>query len=162
MWRWSCARPLAGGDAQSGQGNGGLGRKPGTKRVAEAEKRGRGPLSLLNQVQAPRACPLSPGPHHCRVILWLLEAFQRRRGWSFLKAKYQTLALFCLLSTHQPFLPIQLPANCSQEKAAQAEGCLNQREAGRWYLMVEAGHSGEELPEQPQKPWKPTSQGKWG
>lgn len=68
-----CAKALKHGDdpgrdfglvrMQSGWGPGRLGGGPGRGVVAEEEGKGRDPLSLLDQVQAPRAGPFLPGPY---------------------------------------------------------------------------------------------------
>lgn len=114
----------------------------------------------------PRPCQsLSPWCH-CRPFCGS-QKLSRCGGGGFFQPQVSNTGFRSLLSSEPspsglpPFPPIQPPANCTQEKAAQAQGCLNPGQVGRWSGMVDAGQSGQEWLEQSLKPWKPTSQRKW-
>lgn len=112
---------------------------------------GRGPLVPAGSSSGTKNSPFLPRPYQTLCPLVSLRAILRlldtsRCGWC--NSKCQILAPGPLLSSgpRPQLLSIQPPTECSQEKGAQAQGCLNPGRVGRCFEIVEAVQSDQELP----------------
>ena len=108
-------------------------------------------LDIFTGIPGTKNSPFLPRPYQTLCPLVSLRAILRlldtsRCGWC--NSKCQILAPGPLLSSgpRPQLLSIQPPTECSQEKGAQAQGCLNPGRVGRCFEIVEAVQSDQELP----------------